>query len=102
MLAKTSTSSAPSILPTNRPFCSFLYSALCRSIVPGHLPQLQPDADTGATGHGSESPGSVYANIFSMPKAKSALFSANLLNARITRTYRQFIRLKLLLLIAMH
>lgn len=63
MLVKISAYSAPSILqrtqsPPHPPF-SFLYSALCRGIVPGYLPQLQPDADTGATGHGSESPGSV-------------------------------------------
>lgn len=33
--------------------------ALHRSVVPGYLPQLQPDADAGTAGYGSESPGSV-------------------------------------------
>lgn len=58
------------------PSALFLYLALYRSIVPGYLPQLQPDTDTGATGYGSESPGSVKCQFkyYFMPNRKFALF----------------------------
>lgn len=46
--------------PLTLPLSSFVLSlALHGSVVPGYLPQLQPDADTGSAGYGSESPGSV-------------------------------------------
>jgi len=53
-------------LPVNCLFVSsapFLSLALYRGIVPGYLPQLQPDLDPSAAGYGSESTGSVKCQI---------------------------------------
>lgn len=58
------------------PLSSFVLSlALHRSVVPGYLPQLQPDADAGSAGYGSESPGSVKCH-FAQHSVLPSLFAA--------------------------
>lgn len=67
--------SNPSSLLTP-PLSYFVLSpALHRSVVPGYLPQLQPDADAGSAGYGSESSGSVKCH-FAQHSVLPSLFAA--------------------------
>lgn len=60
------------------PLSSFVLSlALHGSVVPGYLPQLQPDADTGSAGYGSESPGSVKGHFIQRAMLLSLFFCGN-------------------------
>lgn len=71
--------------PLTLPLSSFVLSlALHGSVVPGHLPQLQPDADTGSAGYGSESPGSVKCHFIQRAMLLSLFFFAATLHFKVS------------------